>query len=55
MDFTRAVMVGDSLTDLQFARNAQMRAVYLTKNNPTPVEVRDYTDLIYPDLASLAR
>lgn len=54
VDFTRSMMVGDSLTDLQFARNAQMRAVYLTKNNPTPDEVRDYTDLLFLDLAAFA-
>lgn len=55
VDFSHSVMVGDSLTDLQFARNAQMRAAYLTKNNPTPIEVRDYTDLTYSDLIAFTR
>lgn len=46
VDFHRSVMVGDSLSDMLFARNAQMRAIYLSKNNPVPEEVRDITDLI---------
>ncbi|MBQ9339773.1 MAG: HAD-IIIA family hydrolase [Paludibacteraceae bacterium] len=50
VDFSRAVMVGDSLTDMQFAANAGMRAVFLTNNNPIPEQVRDYTDIIIPDL-----
>ena len=47
VDFHRSVMIGDSLSDMLFARNAQMRAIYLSKNNPVPEEVRDSTDLIY--------
>lgn len=50
----QSVMVGDSLTDMQFARNAGMRAVFLTNSKPLPQPVRDYTDLIYPDLHSWA-
>ena len=50
VDFHRAIMVGDNVTDLQFAQNAQMRAVYLTKNNPVPDAVKDITDLIAADL-----
>ena len=53
VDFTRSVMVGDSVSDMLFARNAQMRAVYLTKNNPIPAEVRDVTDLIAECVPSL--
>ena len=45
VDFHRAVMVGDNITDMLFAQNAQMRAVYITKNNPVPESVRDITDL----------
>lgn len=55
IDFTRSVMIGDSLSDMQFARNAGMRAVYLTKNNPVPVQVQDYTDLLYPNLSEFCK
>ena len=52
VDFSRSVMVGDNITDMQFARNAQMRAVYITKNNPVPDSVRDITDLFVSDLSA---
>ena len=55
IDFHRSVMVGDNVTDMLFARNAQMRAVYVTKNNPIPDEVRDITDLFVADLSEFAR
>lgn len=53
VDFTRSVMVGDNVTDMLFARNAQMRAVYITKNNPVPEVVRDITDIFIDDLPAL--
>lgn len=52
VDFHRSVMVGDNITDMQFAQKAQMRAVYISKNNPVPESVRDITDLIVSDLSS---
>ena len=54
LDLSRSVMVGDSISDMQFAANAGMRAVYLTKNNPILEAVRDYTDMQFPDLQSWA-
>ncbi len=53
VDFHRSVMVGDNVTDIFFARNARMRAVYISKNNPAPEPVRDITDLIIPDISEL--
>ena len=53
VDFHRSVMVGDNTTDILFARNAQLRAVYITKNNPVPEEVRDITDLLIESLPAL--
>lgn len=54
IDFTRSLMVGDSLSDMLFARNAQMRAFYITKNNPVPEQVQDYTDLMTVNLQGVA-
>ena len=53
VDFSRSVMVGDNVTDMFFARNAQMRALYITKNNPVPDSVRDITDLTIECLPAL--
>ena len=52
VDFSRSVMVGDNVTDMLFARNAQLRAVYITKNNPVPETVRDITDLSVDSLSA---
>lgn len=54
VDFTRSVMVGDALSDMQFGYNAGMRCVYITRNNPIPEQVRDYTDVFVNDLAAFA-
>ncbi len=53
VDFSRSVMVGDSISDMHFAANAGMRAVYLSNNKPVPEEVQDITDLTCQTLASL--
>ena len=50
VDFHRSVMVGDSLTDILFAQKTRMRAVYVTKNNPVPEQVRDITDIFVNSL-----
>ena len=55
IDLTRSVMVGDSISDMLFARNAHIRAFYITKGNPVPEQVQDYTDLVANDLQELAR
>ena len=52
VDFHRSVMVGDNITDMQFASNAHMRAVYITKNNPVPDSVRDITDIHISSLST---
>lgn len=54
VDWHRSVMVGDNITDMLFARKAHMRAVYITKNNPAPEEVRDITDLLIESLPALS-
>ena len=50
IDFTRSVMIGDALTDIQMGYRAGMRCVYITRNNPIPDKVRDYTDIYVADL-----
>lgn len=53
VNFHRSVMIGDNVTDMLFAKKAQMRAVYITKNNPVPDAVRDITDLFFESLPAL--
>jgi HAD superfamily hydrolase (TIGR01662 family) len=50
VDFHKSVMVGDSLSDMQFGYRCGMRCVYLTNGKDVPVEIRDYTDITLPNL-----
>ena len=52
IDFTQSVMIGDSLTDMQFGYNAKMRCIFVTKGKPGPPEIQDYTDLYINNLDS---
>ncbi len=54
IDFYRSVMVGDALSDMRFGYKAGMRCVYITRNNPIPEQIRDYTDVFVRDLAEFA-
>lgn len=50
VNFHAAVMVGDSLSDMLFGYRCGMRCVYLSNGDTVPTQVRDYTDIILPDL-----
>ncbi len=50
VDFHKSVMVGDSLSDMQFGYRCGMRCVYLTNGKDVPAEIRDYTDITLPNL-----
>ena len=52
IDFSRSLMIGDSVSDMQFGYNAGMRCVYITKGSDVPAEVKNITDLYFPDLKS---
>ena len=53
VDFSRSVMIGDSLSDLRFGYRAGMRCVYVAGIKPVPDEVRDYTDIVVPSLSAI--
>ncbi len=55
MQLTDSVMIGDSVSDMQFGWSAGMRCIYLTNNEFVPQNVRNYTDLIYPTLAAVCK
>ena len=58
MDFpdvqlTDSVVIGDSVSDMQFGWQAGMRCIYLSNGEPIPTEVQDYTDWVCPNLAAI--
>ena len=52
VDFSRSVMVGDSLSDMQFGYRCGMRCVFVATGDAVPDEVRNYTDILVPSLPS---
>ena len=53
VQLTGSVMIGDSVSDMQFGWQAGMRCIYLTNGEPVPAEVRDYTDILSENLTSV--
>jgi histidinol phosphatase-like enzyme len=49
-----SAMVGDSLSDMQFAKNLNITAIYLSKGKPISKQVREYTDYFFIDLNDFA-
>jgi D-glycero-D-manno-heptose 1,7-bisphosphate phosphatase len=54
VDFQNAVMVGDSLIDMQFAKNLNITAIYLTNGKTLDKEIKKYSDGFYFDLNDFA-
>ncbi len=48
-----SVMIGDSLSDMQFGWQCGMRCVYLSNGEPIPEAVSDYTDMMYERLSEM--
>lgn len=53
LDLRHAVMVGDSVSDMEFGRKAGMKNVFITNNKPLPA-MPGLTDSIYTDLTDFA-
>jgi len=51
IDFSRAVMAGDSLSDMQFGKNAGMTTVFLTNQNLNNQAISDF---VFRDLYDFA-
>ncbi len=45
-----SVMIGDSVSDMEFGWRCGMRCVYLTNGEPIPAAVSDYTDCCFSNL-----
>ena len=55
IEFARSVMVGNTLSDMEFGRNAGMHTVHVTTTHPGIILPHDAIDLQYPDLRSFAK
>lgn len=55
IDFSKAIMVGDSLTDMQFGKNAGMVTVFIGDTHKLTPEVKELVDANYESLSELAK
>ncbi|MCB0807541.1 MAG: HAD-IIIA family hydrolase [Bacteroidales bacterium] len=54
IDFQRSLMIGDSITDMQFGRNAGMITLFITRESDEMKDSGHLIDMVFPDLKSVA-
>jgi len=54
IDLSKALIVGNSLSDMQFGRNLGIKTVFLTTNRPEVDTSDDRIDEVYPSLIAFA-
>lgn len=55
VDFTRSIMVGNNLSDMEFGRNAGMYTAFLTTTNPEQPLPHPAIDMAFSSLADFAK
>ena len=54
IDFNRSLMVGNTLSDMQFGRSCGMRTIFVLSAKPVPELPHPAIDELYPSLAAFA-
>jgi D-glycero-D-manno-heptose 1,7-bisphosphate phosphatase len=54
IDFPKSIMVGNKLTDMQFARNAGMHSVFIASTNPDTAFPHEHIDARFNSLLEFA-
>ncbi|MCD4697109.1 MAG: HAD-IIIA family hydrolase [Bacteroidales bacterium] len=55
VDFQKSIMVGDSVSDMQFGKNAGMYTVYITNSASDAAEYQDIIDYVFHDLENFVK
>jgi D-glycero-D-manno-heptose 1,7-bisphosphate phosphatase len=55
IDFSKSVMVGNNISDMEFGRNAGMHTVFLTTTHPDHAGHKASIDLVFDSLYSFAK
>ncbi len=55
IDFSKSIMVGNKLTDMQFARNVNMHSVFIASTNPEIIFPHDLIDVRFNSLIEFAK
>jgi len=54
-DFSKSIMVGNSISDMEFGRNIGATTVFLTTTNPSVTEADERIDAVYNSLEDFAK
>lgn len=54
IDFSRSIMVGNTLSDMEFGRTCGMRTIFILSTKPVPELPHPLIDEVYPSLVSFA-
>nr|MBC8488838.1 HAD hydrolase-like protein [Bacteroidota bacterium] len=54
IEFEKSIMVGDTITDMQFGKNAGMKTVFISQDEELLKENPELIDFVFPDLKSFA-
>ena len=55
IDFSKSIMVGNKLTDMQFARNVNMHSVFIASTNPEIFFPHEHIDARFNSLVEFAK
>jgi histidinol-phosphate phosphatase family protein len=55
IDFSRSVMIGNNISDMEFGRNAGMHTIFLTTTHPDQAGGKPSIDLVFDSLYSFAK
>ena len=55
IDFTKTLMIGNTMGDMQFGKNIGAQTIFIPSNRPAPGLPDPYTDAVYPSLIAVAK
>ncbi|PWU00183.1 MAG: phosphatase [Bacteroidetes bacterium] len=55
IDFNKAIMIGNTMGDMQFGKNIGTYTIFISSNRPAPVMPNSLVDAVYPTLISVAK
>ena len=55
IDFSKSIMVGNKLSDMQFGRNAGMTTIFLATTHPQTAFPHEFVDFRFDDLLAFAK
>lgn len=55
INFTKSIMVGNKMSDMQFGKNANMKTVFVATTHPETPFPNEFTDFRFDDLLAFAK